>query len=90
MNIDRIKHIAGVAHIDLTDDELKVFEKEIDELFGLLNTIDDAPESDAFCFEPVGIFDALRDDIPAKDDNAEEMLKSIGTYNGYVRGPKIV
>jgi len=90
MDEETVKRAADVARIDLTDGESKKFTEEINELLNLLNALNDAPKNDSFCFEPVGIFDALREDIPVVFDNVEEMLKSMGTYNGFVRGPKIV
>ena len=90
MDRETIVRVAGVARIGLTDEEIGDFKDEIDKLSGILNTLDDAPGCDAFCFDPVGMTDALRDDIPVIDDTVEEMLRSMGTYDGFVRGPKIV
>jgi aspartyl-tRNA(Asn)/glutamyl-tRNA(Gln) amidotransferase subunit C len=90
MDKETVKRAADVARIRLGEDELNGFKDEIDKLFGILNSMNDAPECDRFCFNPVDVFDTLRDDVPMTDENVEEMLKSMGTYDGYVRGPKIV
>jgi aspartyl-tRNA(Asn)/glutamyl-tRNA(Gln) amidotransferase subunit C len=90
MDEETVKHVADVARIRLEGNESKVIKDETDLLFELLNTLKDAPECDSFCFCPVDMNDALRDDVPIVDDNVEEMLKSMSTYDGYVRGPKIV
>ena len=87
---DTIKRVADVSRIGLTDDELKMFSAEAVRLFNILDTINNAPECDSFCFDPVGVSDALRDDVPIVDDNVEAMLKDMSTHDGYVRGPKIV
>jgi aspartyl-tRNA(Asn)/glutamyl-tRNA(Gln) amidotransferase subunit C len=89
MDPGTIKRVAGIARIELTDDEIKGFKDEAEKIFDLLNSLSDAPACDSFCFDPVGAFDALREDVPAIDDNIAEMLKSMGTYDGFVRGPKI-
>jgi len=89
MDRETIERVAGVARIGLTDAEIKEFEKDIKELFDLLNILNEAPECNAFCFDPTGVTDALRDDVPVVDDTAEEMLRSMSTYDGFVRGPKI-
>ncbi|MDR0791496.1 MAG: Asp-tRNA(Asn)/Glu-tRNA(Gln) amidotransferase GatCAB subunit C [Methanomassiliicoccaceae archaeon] len=90
MDRGTIKRVAGVARIELTDDELKGFEEETERIFGLLNTLNDAPACDSFCFDPVDAYDSLREDIPMINDNVAEMLKSMSTYDGFVRGPKIL
>jgi aspartyl-tRNA(Asn)/glutamyl-tRNA(Gln) amidotransferase subunit C len=90
MDPETIKRVAGVARIELTDDEVRGFKEETDRIFELLNTLNDAPACDSFCFDPVGVSDSLREDIPAVDANVKEMLSSMSTYDGFVRGPKIV
>ncbi|MCL2143366.1 MAG: hypothetical protein FWH44_03800 [Methanomassiliicoccaceae archaeon] len=82
--------MAGIARIGLIGGESEKFSGEIVKLFELLNTMNDAPECDSFCFDPIGISDALRDDVPIVDDNVEAMLKDMSTHDGYVRGPRIV
>ena len=90
MDLETIKRVAGAARIDLNDEELRMFKEEIDGIMEHLNSLNEAPENDSFCFEPIGVFDALREDVPIVDGNVEEMLKSMSTYDGFVRGPKIV
>ena len=89
MDLLTVKRVAGIAHIDLTTEELKKFEDDLSESFDLLNILNDAPECDSLCFDPVGLQDALRDDVPIVYKGAEEMLNGMNTYNGFVRGPKI-
>lgn len=90
MDNETLKRAADFARIRIDDDELTAFRKEIDGLFDILNTMNDAPACDDFCFIPIGISDALRDDIPIDDGSADELLRCMSTYDGYVRGPKIV
>jgi len=85
-----VKHISDVARIRLDDKEADLFAEDIDKLFVILETMNDAPACNDFCFDPVDVSDALRDDVPIVDTNVEEMLKSMSTYDGFVRGPKIV
>ena len=89
MDIDTIKRIAGVARIGLTDEELRKFKEEIDGFLNILNALNDAPKNDSFCFDPSGVSDVLREDVPIVDDTADEMLGSMNTYDGFVRGPKV-
>jgi Asp-tRNA(Asn)/Glu-tRNA(Gln) amidotransferase C subunit len=89
MDLVTVKRTAGIAHIDLTDDEAKTFEEELGGIFRLLDDMDDAPENNSLCFDAVGVRDILRDDVPVKYDNTEELLGGMNLYNGSVRGPKI-
>ena len=90
MDEETLKRTADAARIALTDDELKEFKKDIDELFAVLNSIDDAPECGSLCFDPTGASDLLRDDVPVINDRIDDMLRQMGMYEGFVRGPKIV
>ena len=90
MDPTTVKRVAGVAHIELTDEEIKRFGEELNDAFTLLDRLNDAPKCDALCFDPVGLQDALRDDVPVVYEGAAELLKGMNTYNGFVRGPKIV
>ena len=85
-----VKRVAGIAHIDLTDEELKSFEDELGDIFNLLKILDDAPKCDSLCFDPVGVYDVLREDVPVLYGGADGILDDMNTYNGLVRGPKIV
>ena len=90
MDRETIRRAAGVSRIALTEDELSMFKDEADRIFDILKVLDDAPECDSFCFDPVGVSDALRDDVPVVNGSVDEMLGSMSTYDGFVRGPKIV
>jgi len=90
MDIETIKRIAGLARIELADGEAETFKEDIDNILDLIGILGEAPECDSFCFDPVGIYGELRDDVPIIDSTAEEMLAAMNTYEGFVRGPKIV
>ena len=90
MDRETVRRAADVARICLDEKELKSFNEEIDLLCDLLDTLNGAPECDSFCFDPVGVADVLREDVPKVDDNIENMLRSMPVHEGYVRGPKIV
>jgi len=90
MDRGTVKRISDIARIRLDDNEADKFTDEINGLFAILDEMNNAPACSDFCFDPVNVSDALRDDVPIVDGNVEEMLKSMGTYDGYVRGPKIV
>jgi len=89
MDTDMIRHIADVARIGLSDEELKKFKKEIDEILDVLNSLNGAPKNDSLCFDPIGVSDVLREDVPIIDSTVEEMLGSMKTYDGFIRGPKV-
>ncbi|MCL1905276.1 MAG: Asp-tRNA(Asn)/Glu-tRNA(Gln) amidotransferase subunit GatC [Methanomassiliicoccaceae archaeon] len=90
MDKDTVERVAGIAHIELSEEELERFTEELEKLFGLVNTLNDAPACDSLCFDPVGVHDVLREDVPVVYEDIENLLKDMSTYDGYVRGPKIV
>ncbi|MCL2785955.1 MAG: aspartyl/glutamyl-tRNA amidotransferase subunit C [Methanomassiliicoccaceae archaeon] len=90
MDLLTVKRVAGIAHIDLTEEELKLFENDLSEIFDLLKAVNNTPVEDPPCFDPADAYGALREDVPVVYGNADEMLKSMSMYNGFVRGPKIV
>ena len=90
MDRDTVKRVAGIAHMNLSDEELKKIEERLCAEFNALNILSEAPECDSLCFDPVDLCDSLREDVPVVYENTDELLKGMGTYDGLVRGPKIV
>jgi len=90
MDKDMVERVAGIAHIELSDDDLERFTEELERIFGLLDTMNEAPACDSLCFDPVGVYDVLRDDVPVAYEDVEGLLKDMRVYDGLVRGPKIV
>jgi aspartyl-tRNA(Asn)/glutamyl-tRNA(Gln) amidotransferase subunit C len=72
LNREQIEHIANLARLDLTEEELDTYGKQIS---GILNYIDQLREVDTSDVEPTaqvsGLVDVLREDKVEKWDEGE-------------------
>ncbi len=89
MNIDKnkIKHLAWLARIELKEDELNVYEEQINKIIDYLNILDESDVQD----EPsyiINDIDAFRDDkvIESKDDIFSVVINK---KDRFVRAPKM-
>lgn len=94
MKVDKelITHVAEVARLNLTDEEIKKFipqVKEILELFSKLDEVDTKGVDPSF--QPVEIKNVLREDNPGGCLTQKEALSlSEHKKDGYFKGPKAV
>ena len=89
MDKEIVERVARIAHLILTDDELEKYSSDLGEILEYFEMLDEAPGLENRGFNPVEIPDALRDDEPSMDIPAEDCLKDMKTYDGYVRGPRL-
>ena len=89
MERETVIRVAKVARLRLSEEELAKYEKDLEEILESFNILDSAPSTENFDFNPVVIMDMLREDIPSTEIDAEELMKAMDTYDGYVRGPKL-
>jgi len=92
INEDMIKHVADIARLNLTEEEIKRFTpqlKEVIESFSKLakeNTRGIKPS-----FQPIDIKNNMRDDKPGICLSQEKALENAGhKKDGYFQGPKAV
>ena len=89
MDREIVERVARIAHLDLTDDELERYSSDLGDILEYFEMLDEAPGLENQGFNPVEIADALRDDEPSMEIPAEDCLKDMRTYDGYVRGPRL-
>ncbi len=89
MDEDTLKKVAQNAHLELTEEELVEFRDELNEILDHLSILDEVPENDRFGLDPIGVTDAVRDDIPEMRIDPELLLKDTDTYDDHVRGPRL-
>jgi aspartyl-tRNA(Asn)/glutamyl-tRNA(Gln) amidotransferase subunit C len=94
MHVDRkmIEHVAEVARLRLTEDELTRFLPELTEVletFSQLSEVDTDGVKPSF--QPVELHDALRDDTVTPSLSQDEALSnSPSTKDGYFKGPRAI
>jgi aspartyl-tRNA(Asn)/glutamyl-tRNA(Gln) amidotransferase subunit C len=92
INKDLIKHVAKLARINLTDEELDKFISELKEVLDVCNKLNDVDCIDVEpSFQPVKIKNVLRDDEVEKSLTQEEALRNTEhKKDGYFKGPRAV
>lgn len=94
MKVDKvlIKHVAGLARLELTEEEVKKFEPQLKEILEIFSELDYVNTDDVKpSFQPVKLKNALREDKEGKCLTEEEAL-SLSKHNkdGYFKGPRAV
>jgi aspartyl-tRNA(Asn)/glutamyl-tRNA(Gln) amidotransferase subunit C len=87
-----IRRVSTLSRLSLTDEEVRKFTKDFQEILDAFKVIDEIDVSGAkSSFRPVEERNILRDDIPAASITNKEALKfSKHTENGYFIGPKTI
>ena len=93
MKVDEklIKHVAGVARLNLTEKEVKKFVpqfKEILDAFSVLDEID--VKNTKMSIQPVEVRNVLRKDEAGECFSQEKALSQVKSHkkDGYFKGPK--
>ena len=87
-----VRHIAGLARLELTDEECALFQPQLDaildyaESLSALNVEGIEPTA-----HPVPVYDVMREDIPAPSLPAEAVLANAPEQaQGQIRVPKVI
>jgi len=89
MDRETVERVARTAHLKLTDEELERYSKDLEDILQYFEMLDDAPESDVG-INPIMVADVLREDEPSRYPDAYRLLEGMRTYEGYVRGPRLL
>ena len=94
MKVDKelITHIAELARIKLTEDEIKKFLPELKEILNAFSALDEVDTKDTKpSFQPVELKNTMREDRTTKCLKQEEALSnSKENKDGYFKGPMAV
>ncbi|MCQ2055891.1 MAG: aspartyl/glutamyl-tRNA amidotransferase subunit C [archaeon] len=90
MDRKTVEKVARIAHLSLTEEEVDRYSLELKDILGYFEILDEAPGIDSRGFNPVEVADVFRDDVPLMEVPAEECMRGMKLYDGYVRGPKII
>jgi aspartyl-tRNA(Asn)/glutamyl-tRNA(Gln) amidotransferase subunit C len=92
MKVDEetLKHVAEMARVNLTDNEVEKFLPQLNEIIEMFSAISKVDTSGVKpSFQPVELKNSLRDDEETECLTQEEALKnSDQTKNGYFKGPR--
>lgn len=89
MDRQTVERVARNAHIRLTDEELDRYSKDLSDILGYFELLDEAPGSGSSGIDPIGVADVTREDEPRTEFDADELLAGMNTYERYVRGPRL-
>ncbi|MDO5862525.1 MAG: aspartyl/glutamyl-tRNA amidotransferase subunit C [Thermoplasmata archaeon] len=89
MDRQTVERVARTAHIKLTEDELERYSRDLADILGYFELLDEAPECDSHGIDPIGVADVTRDDEPRMAGDPDELLRGMNTYDRYVRGPRL-
>ena len=89
MDREIVERVAMIAHLDLTEEELERYEKDLTEILDYFQMLDEIPGEDTLGFNPIIVADAFREDEPVTEIDPDELLKDMKTYDDYIRGPRL-
>ena len=92
MEKDTVEKVAKLARLNLTEEELKKFTPQLNEILKAFSLIDEVDTKNVqMSIQPVKLADALREDIPKECLSIEEALKNTEhKKDNYFRGPKAI
>ena len=87
-----VEHVARIARLELTEQEIKQFEKDLNNILSAFKDLDKAPVKNIEpSFHPLSITDVTREDIEEKCFTPEEALGNTEhKERGFFKGPKAV
>ncbi len=89
MDRETVERVARTAHLKLTEEELDRYSRDLEEILGYFDVLDEAPGSESRGVDPIGVADVLRDDEARTEYDPDVLLKGMNTYERYVRGPRL-
>ena len=90
-NLD-VAYVARLARINLTEDEAKIFQKQLDDVLKYVEKLREVDVTDVdAAAHALGLFNAFRDDLPRDWLTAEQALSNAPRKaNGLFIVPKVV
>ena len=94
MKVDKelIRNVASLARLELTEAEIKLFEKDFKEILDAFSKIDEVDTKETKeSFQPVEMKERLREDLVEDSLSQEEALKNTEhKKDGYFKGPRAI
>lgn len=89
MDLEVVRKVARIARLELSEDELEEFSRDLEEILEYLSGLDEAPSSEEYGFNPIPIEDLMREDEPFMDIDPSQLRELLDTYQDWVRGPRL-
>ncbi|HUV24078.1 MAG TPA: Asp-tRNA(Asn)/Glu-tRNA(Gln) amidotransferase GatCAB subunit C [Methanomassiliicoccales archaeon] len=89
MDLEVVRKVARIARLELSEDELEEFSRDLEEILEYLSGLDKAPSCEEYGFNPVPIEDVMREDEPCIDIDPSLLRELLDTYQDWVRGPRL-
>jgi aspartyl-tRNA(Asn)/glutamyl-tRNA(Gln) amidotransferase subunit C len=91
ISLETVKHVARLARLDLTDKELKNFQKDLDDVLLAFKDLDKAKTRCQASFQPLPIKDITREDEEKGCLSQETILANTKhKEKGFFKGPRAV
>ena len=83
---DEVRHVAGLARIDLDDEEVEQFAEQFADILDHFETLDEVPEVE----DEAELVNVMREDEAHESLSQEEALANAPeTEDGYFKGPNV-
>lgn len=89
MDRQTVERVARSAHIRLTDEDLDRYSKDLSDILGYFELLDEAPGCGSSGIDPIGVADITREDMPDIAFDPDDLLRDMNTYERYIRGPRL-
>lgn len=89
MEEETVKKVARVARLDLTEEEVRQFASDLEDILQYFTILDEAPELPEFDFNPVRIENVLREDEVHNFIDISKLREQMHTSDDWVRGPRL-
>ena len=91
VNRELIEHVANVARLKLTNEEIKEFLPQLKEIIKAFEELQEVnTDNTKPSYHPVELKNALREDIPKTCLTNEQALKNTLHKDNYFKGPKVI
>ncbi|MBT9671813.1 Asp-tRNA(Asn)/Glu-tRNA(Gln) amidotransferase subunit GatC [Secundilactobacillus kimchicus] len=89
---DQVKHVAGLAKLELKDNQVDYFTKQLDDIIGLFETLDEVKTDN---IEPTSSvsdqLNVMREDVADNWGQRDALLANAPeSENGYIKVPAII
>jgi len=92
INEEEIKKVSELARIKLSEEEVKEFAKDLQEIFENFEKIDEVDTANIeIMLHPIEIKNIFREDEPVESEEEKDLLSNtINKEKGFFKGPKIL